>query len=526
MEHLEKKLLGLGDQAIAWLYSVRWPGLTALLAGVAVHFTVFSQQLLNADSAVISKYYFADHWDYSPLWETVQGRWGLAFTDFLRGGINLAPLAFFLMLAFYTLSGLLLCQIFQIRNRSAQFLLPVLLVCSPYVAEIATYHYCSAAYAFSYLLAIVSVLLVFYLGWPGCAAGMICLMGALSLYQANLGTVAGLCVMVLILQFLHSRDSWRNHLALIIRMVAMGVGGTLGYFLILKCILWWHQAEIVSSYSGLVGLSLFKTLPHGMALTYLDFWEYFTGHTIAQNYYQQPLAYLLILIYTLFCLFSLLRQVRQRASLGFIALLLMLLPPALCITDIINPGSSISLRTAGSLVLVVPFCLSLIFSAAALPNRSKLLKTICTTGCILLLLRGYVVQCNNDALVLQTQKNTVVSLANRICFQLEQEEDYLEGLQVCVLGLPQNGWYQEQSPLTARSSALVQYGQLSPDPVLNSRTWQMFFWSELGVEMNWCDDSTAVAIAQSSEFAQMPCYPQEGSIQTINGVIVVKVSGL
>lgn len=507
-----------------WCYTNRWPMLLSMLAGAMVHFTIYSNQLLNADSAVISKYYFADHWDFIPMWETIQGRWGLYFIDLLRGGINLAPLSFFLMLLFYTLSGIVLCNIFDIHSRFLRLLIPILIVCSPFVAEIATYHYCSAAYAFSFFLSILSVFFAFRYGVPGCVLSIFTLTISLSLYQANLGTAAGLCVMVLILSLLNGTYSLKTIFSKALHMGVMGIAGTVLYYLILKILLFLNNVQMAGGYSEVVSLNLVKTLPAGILLAYKNFFSYFFLHTIAQNYYHQPAAYLLIFLITLIALLNQIRLLKSWSLLWGILFLGILLPPSLCITNIITPSSYFGLRNAGSLVLVVPFCLSLVRLNSSTTNSACTWKNVLCHFFAICLLSGYIVQVSNDSLVLLTQKNTLVGLANRICVQLEDNSDYLAGAPVCILGLPQNGWYQETSALTSRSSKLVQYGQISPDPVLNSRTWHMFYWDELGISMNWCSDLQTSSLASSQEFAEMPSYPQEGSIQTIDGVVTVKVS--
>ena len=207
-----------------------------------------------------------------------------------------------------------------------------------------------------------------------------------------------------------------------------------------------------------------------------------------------------------------------------IAVLIALLPAALDITDDINPNTRVELRMAGALVLMVPFCLALI-DAAPRCTRHRMRWTVAAGAvCTVILLRGFVVQINNDAMVMLAQKNKIVNLANRICLQLEQNPDYQAGAEVCILGEPQKGLYEDLSPLNDKASGLAQFGLLSFDPTFNSRGWHSLYWEELGINLNWCSDEETRTVCATDTFQQMPSYPQEGCIRTIDGVVVVKVA--
>lgn len=52
----------------------------------------------------------------------------------------------------------------------------------------------------------------------------------------------------------------------------------------------------------------------------------------------------------------------------------------------------------------------------------------------------------------------------------------------------------------------------------------MLVWDELGVQLNECADETVRAISNSDAFKAMPNYPADGCIQTIDGVVTLKVA--
>lgn len=138
-----------------WARNIR-PLAVALLVGCGVHYTIYANRLSNFDAVHIGALYTADGWAEHLHWETEQGRWALRLVDLLRGGINQPALSALLMLRIYALAGVLLTDLFGVRSRLAKYLIPLTLVCAPYVAEVETYHYCSVSYALSFLLAVVA----------------------------------------------------------------------------------------------------------------------------------------------------------------------------------------------------------------------------------------------------------------------------------------------------------------------------------------------------------------------------------
>lgn len=528
LQNIECKLSNIWHIFCRWWHTNRSLFLSTLLIAAAVHYVYYANHLQNYDSLLIGKLYTADLWERIPYWETAQGRWALRIVDTLRGGINLAPLSDFLMLACYTLAGVLLNGLFQLKSRPAQVLVPMTVVCVPFVAEIETYHYCNAAYATSFLLAIGAVYFAVYAsplcGW---VMGTACLMFSLGMYQAHLGVSMVLCLFLLILQLLREPKRLRNAGYMLVRMLAMGVGGTAGYCVALKLFLRLYDTSL-SGINGinLVGNGSLQDIFAGIARAYADFHNYFfIQHGIAQNYYGQRAGYLLLLFLAVGTLLYLLWQNHTHPVVCTASLILLALVPAAAnITDIINPNTQIVLRTAGAMTLVVPFLVALIDTMPRAQKRSFPWAMAACTGCCAVLLRGYILQTNNDAMVLLVQKNKLVSLANRICMQLEQNVDYQTGSKVTILGRPQLGTYDEVSALNDRASDLVQFEALSYDPTFNSYGWHNLYWETLSIRMNWCSDEETRAVCATEEFQSMPIYPADGSIAVIDGIVVVKVS--
>ena len=331
--------------------------------------------------------------------------------------------------------------------------------------------------------------------------------------------------MLLLLAVLRRPGEWQATGLTALRMVLMGGSGAALYMLILKLFLRLYDVGL-SGINGIntVGMETLRNLPLGLKNAYFDFYAYFFTHGIAQNHYGQIAGYLLLFVLAALAGLRWLVVLHDRKAATAAVVLVALLPAAANVTDVINTGATVALRMAGSLAIVVPFAIAVIDAAPALTERAfSWGMALCTAFCAVLL-RGFAVQVNNDAAVMLKQKTTVVNIANRLCTRLEENADYQNGAEVVILGEPKRGAYPDESPLKPMAGELAQFGPLSFDPTFNAHGWYVLVWDELGVQLNECADETVRAISNSDAFKAMPNYPADGCIQTIDGVVTLKVA--
>ena len=500
------------------------PLVVALLVGCGVHYTIYANQLGTMDAVHIGALYIADGWPEHLYWETEQGRWALRLVDMLRGGINQPALSALLMLFLYALAGVLLTDLFGVRSRTAKYLIPLTLVCAPYVAEIEFFHYCSVSYALSFLLAVLAVQSAVCGVRFALLTGTVCMAFSLGMYQANLGTAAGLCVMLLILAVLRRPGAWKATGLTALRMVLMGGSGAVLYMLILKVFLRLYDVGL-SGVNGInaVGLDTLRSLPLGLKNAYFDFYAYFFTHGIAQNHYGQIAGYLLLFVLAALAGLRWLVVLHDRKAAAAAVVLVALLPAAANVTDVINTGATVALRMAAAG-----------HRGAVCHRRDRRGSRVDGTGVLLGDGALHGVLCGAAAWVYRAgqqrrgghaeTKTTVVNLANRLCTRLEENADYQNGAEVVILGEPKRGAYPEESPLKPMAGELAQFGPLSFDPTFNAHGWYVLVWDELGVQLNECADETVRAISNSDAFKAMPNYPADGCIQTIDGVVTLKVA--
>lgn len=519
---VEQKVSAVLGRLYAWLYQNRWTLLISMAAAMILYYPVYAFGLENLDSFCTSEPYVADLWEQIPYWETQQGRWALRLFDSLTDGVHAPAPTAFATAFFFAWAGVLLCDVLQIRHFALRTASVLLLVCSQYVQNLQSYRYCKAAYAFSFFLAVLAVAAVVKLPKIRGVLGAISLIFAVALYQSSLGVAAALCVMVLIRRLLQPGEPLQASLLCLGRMLLMGMLAMCGYLVVLNILLGVYQVSL-SEINGIsqVGMQSLQQLPQGIRQAYQDFYEYFAGRTIAQNYFKIRPAYALLFALTAAGgVWAVWKNRACRAATICALVLLAFLPLAANITDVINPDSQILLRMAGGMALVPVFCLAL---AGMLPGRSVTYSAVVLAA--LFLLRGYILQSDNDITVQKQDKLQAVSIAGQIADDVLDNAAYQSGMPVVVLGRPSDSTYALPAAQNRdKANPLIQWGIFWLDTQQNMDTWARLFQEDLGLTMRWCDHETAKEIHSSSAYQEMPLYPNPGSVTVLEETLVVKVS--
>ena len=522
-QNVQSRVQQQGGAVLRWFHQNRWLLMVTMFAAAVLYYPVYAYGLENLDSLCTPEPYKADLWDRIPYWETQQGRWALRLFDGLTDGVHAAVPAAFATAFFFAWAGVLLCDLLQIRHFALRTASVLLLVCSQYVQNLQSYRYCKAAYAFSFLLAVLAVVAVVKLpGIRGILLGAVSLMFAVALYQSSLGVGAALCVLVLIRRLLQPGEPLQESLLCLGRMLLMGILAMAGYLVVLNVLLAVYQVSL-SEINGIsqVGVQSLQQIPLGIRQAYQDFYEYFAGRTIAQNYFKIRPAYgLLFALTAAGGVWAVWKNRACRAANICVVILLALLPLAANITDVINPNSQILLRMAGGMALIPIFCLAL---AGMLPGRSVAYSAVVLAA--LFLLRGYILQSNNDIIVQKEDKLQALSIAEQIADDVLDHEEYQNGMPVVILGRPSDSTYGLPAAQNRdKANPLIQWGIFWLDTQQNMDTWARLFQENLGLTMRWCDYETAKEIHGSSAYQEMPLYPNPGSVAVLDETLVVKVS--
>lgn len=522
MERIKTTLQAAEISIRSWTVKNKLPMFLALVLSTILYFPMICDGLENLDSFCTPEPYWADLWDRIPYWETIQGRWALRWSDTLFYGVHAYFFTVLLVSVLFCLAVLIVCDLLEVNNLYIRCVVTAVFVCSQYVMNIQTYRYCSAAYAASFFLAVLSVYCARHGRLAGVVYGAVSLAVSLGFYQSSLGVTGSLCLFVLIRQLMQRKKLDKGIQEIFVRLLVMGAVGTLLYLLILKLALVVYGASL-AGINGInqVGPSLLPRLPHGILQAYKDFFAYFLSNQIAQNYYLiRAVNIVLILATGLRLLYALCRSRKSAGVWLAVCLSMALIPAAANITDIINPTTQIALRMAGGMSLLPVFC----FAVLSMESRFSLQK-VTVFALALVLLRGNLLQSNNDIEVMRADKKQAITVGNQILLQLSAVDEYQQGAPVAIVGCPINGTFG--APATQyreKANVLIQWGLFWGDLENNRDAWRRLMEQEMGVAISWSSYEQEVAVCESEDFQEMPCFPQEGSIAVIDGVVVVRVS--
>lgn len=506
---------------------VWFPILFAFLAGCIVHFALYANELVTPDGLWGSE--FRAHY----AWEISLGRWGLNLSGWLYG--NVASHGFVSMIAIfiYAVSGQMLSTVLGIYNKiGIATLITMTIVCSPMVAMSLTYPYCSIDYALAFLLSIFSVVLLQELQRKvlAVALGAVCIMLALSIYQAVLGAALLTMVGAVILWLLEEPEQkWHILKEGLKYIITAGAGA----------ILYWISVWIVqlimkiglSDFKGAnsIGIvAIFQNLADSIFSTYKNFADFFLADAIAVNHYGAAIAYVIIAVAAILAIIRRFASLQGQASLiAIIVPLLAVIPIAANIIVIIVPGTLLYLLMASGMMIFVPILLAITQLNEPSQKPSKADAALRSVAAIMaaVLIWGYAITNQNDAAVLKSAKNQTSALANRIWTTIEAHENYQAGeTSVLIAGAPEKGNYPNPSRLYDKANRYATWGLFWSDYNGANNCWQEVMRQYVGVDCNAITAEEYELLAQTNEFKTMPNYPAEGSVKSIDGVLVVKVA--
>lgn len=452
------------------------------------------------------------------------GRWLLHFVTGWNGNFSSSWLnglagAFYLAIAVW-----LVVRLFRVKHRLPALLIALTMISFPTVASTYSYMFCSAQYLFSLAFSVIGACCIYKGSVKWMAAGVVAIALSMGCYQAYFCLAFVLLVVALGLDLCENR--LKKFLLTALKYVACLALGMALYMLILKLCLWYTGTELVS-YQGIssMGQLTFATLIKRICMAYYKFFVFY-GNTNIFNRFFPILVVLCCLSIGCMILVAVFRKklYQQGIMMAFLAVLVLLLPLAANSVFLMAEAETIHLVMRYS--MVVPLILSAIAAdRLAFRNRSgaitKMRKKVVVFATVFLLALQFA--CGYEFVLVtnrayfsmdMTYENTYAYFV-KLTAKVELQEGYTTDSRIAFIGTASMDSHVPQTYLT---------GVLVGDEALNIYTRSDFLSYFLGTDYRLVGDETCEALRSTEEFQQMPCYPAEGSIQTIDGIIVVKFS--
>lgn len=501
MEHDQMSLTERGLlRALQAIRAYRVPLLSALISGLLAHGFAFTNKLLNADDIGSL---------YAKGGGTAYGRWAIDYTNILFPDASMPWIYGILSVLMFAAVVCMTIRFFQIRNPFLQGALAAIFLCFPSLTGLYCYMFTSASFAFSLLLAVLSVLLGCSDRWQLRALGILLLTISLGIYQAYVAVAASYYLIRMIQMLLRGEREPKEVFLFGLRAVARMLPALLIYYVISHISL--RALDVEYAYHGFSEYGiLFR-----VALAYNALLK-----AVTRGYFAYVPTTLSRLIHILVGLFTagwlgiwLLRHRREPARAGLLLLCLLLLPLSMnCVfllanVEVIHSVVLYSFVCVYVLVAVVAECLE---APSAKPGRDLVL-----CGMLLVCIIN-IYFANKTYLKLYLQYENAYACYSAVITQVKQTEGFDESCKLAVLGKGSNLLY---IPVELDTGDLA-----GPDgDLVNVYTRERLIKRYLGFDMPFASDEEKAKLLADPRYEAMPAYPYYGSVQKIDDFIVVKL---
>ncbi len=451
------------------------------------------------------------------------GRWLLSvmgdIAEWLGGNYNLTLVNGLLFIALLAVSAGFLVSILGIRNHTMAALSGMLLTVFPSAFSTLAFRYTSAYYGVGILLAVLAVWVLPRYRF-GVILSAVCMAGSLGIYQAYIPITIGLFVLLLLRQTLQGQSSlWE----LIRRGIYYCVTLLLGlccYYLFLKVTLWIYGTAL-SNYQGIdqMGKLSFNDFP---GLVWEAFYMFCTFPL--KNHYGLASMKLIKLSYIALAGISagimgyiLLIRMRKILLAVFAGLMCLVFPVAVNFVVIMCPESWIYTLMVYAFVLAgfVPIVLLDCLQEWNGKQVSYIGKTIVL--CLAVLIGGYAYKTNVNYTALYFSNRQIENCLNSMIVQIRMTEGFDTEKQWAFVG------EMEDPLLNCYWQYEMEFGGIEPtQEMLQRYSWNEWVRNYCGYSFPAASDEQILQLYETEQVQNMPCWPNEGSIQVIDDFVVIK----
>lgn len=496
-------------------HAYRTPFLTAMICGLLAYGFTITNKLVNHDE-VYTLFGKGGTLDL--------GRWGLKFIQAIFPNFSMPWIYGIITIFFIALSACVICRIFSLKSSLLQILVAGSIAVFPSLTATLAYMFTVSAYSVAFFAAVLAVYWMKNPTKKSVILAFLAMVGSLSLYQAYVALTASLLILLLVQQLLTGEkvsQVLRRGLGYVLFLaVSMGV-----YYLITQALLLLRGAGFSGYASNNLNLSL-ADIPGKIALAYTSFFQFFTQnlHGLIPTAFSQCLHFVMLAA----ALLSLVLWAIQQKKLDWgrillLGLLLGLLPLSInCMYLFTTEDAVHTLVLYGFvafyvlLALLVQVCLPLPFQK--FKHRLRRVALELATLAMALSVAGNIYLANIVSLNLHLRYENAYAFYTALVADIQQMPQFDENTKLAVIGdYPNPMFYYVQFRSLENITGVT--GFLPSD-----YSKERFLDFYLGFPIPFASDDEIDAIAQTEQFAQMPCYPYYGSMAFFGDTLVVKLS--
>lgn len=491
--------------------------IVTFIAGLITHFYFYTNECISPDALIVGDIQTSSQWEIS------LGRWGIKAIDGLRMGIVNNFLITIISIILLSITVILIVKLLKIKNPIIIGIVSVIMVTMPTIAETFMYIYCADSYCLAMLMSVLAVYLIYNKkSIKNYIFAVLCIIALLSLYQSYIGVTVALCIIIPILKLINN-ENYKNVLKDILKSIVITVIGIVLYYACTTIILLITN-NVLSDYSGAnnIGIkSIIINLPKTLLKTYDTFYQYMFKENIIYNavWHRETINFI-ILALTLFNIIMLIIQNKTlkkcKINIALIIILLAILPIGINVINIIVYQRDTNLLMAMPYILIYILSLKTVDSLT-ISKENNILR--CTTiVAIIVLIYTFILSNNASYMARKQTYNNYYETTLRILEKIESCEGYTRDTPVLIGGIVK---YKTRMSIYGNGFTSNEYETWNG--YFGLKSINNFYFNYMGTALRLCKQEDYIDIIKNEEYKDMPKFPDEGCVKTINGIVVVKL---
>lgn len=491
---------------------------STFVCGLIAHLYIYTNTIPNFDG--ISRVF-----DEQQM--TISGRWFLHYASSLNSFTQMPMVIGVLSMLFLAASALLLVRMFEVKSCLLAGIWGVLFVTFPAMADTNTYTFTVSAYCIAIFLAVLSVFIK-QIGRGGIFACSILLAFSVGIYQAYLPVAIVLSVLCIIKEVLKNEKNVRELLKMSGEYILfLGLGSVI-YYIVLKLFLYLKDLKLIS-YLGLDNLESgypYDEIGNVLIKTYTYVGNFFFGKEHGLNNPIFIMCNSILAICTLILFVKIIKANKlwiEKIKYAGLMVLIILIPVSANFTQIINPYTSPRLITSYALVYFyfVPVMFLEYVEWEGVRKRVQECIAVAIVGCMIMLSAYFWNYDNLIYTMLNQAHRATLSYVTNVVSRIESCEGYQMGMKVFVIG----GFPADRYDTDIAIYDSVRTGSLLSSSVIPLNKHVYYYMNDwLNVPIQEPEEEEFLKISESEVLKKMPLYPNDGSVQIIDGSVVVKIS--
>lgn len=501
--------------------------ITGIIVGWLTHFYMFTHKLPNWDDMnSLSSFGSGDY----------LGRWFLKYIHPLGSIYSIPAVHGFLFILLLSISACLVLEIANIRSTTGAVLTATVMLTFPSVVSTMTFMFMAHTSGIAILLTCIAVYLLRKYKW-GCVPCGVLLICALGTYQSYISIAITLMLIGMLLDVISKDKKFPEILKEgIISVIVLGV----------SVLIYMKLSHIINpnldneTYGGVgnMGQIAISEMPILIGRCYKRFLEFFLWKPFAfMTKTVQITNIITCIIAVILFVYLVIEKKLYNDILTFVLLLMVcgFMPLAAAFIYFMAP------EVDYSMLMLYPYALIFVVVIALLDYCMKVwekkadfskFKQYAAWMTVIFTVAVISVNCYSDYLLtnkaylrMDVAKERVESYFNRILARVEATDGYIAGDSVTILG----DFYYKDNPSTVEIDAFDSEdlrelsGVALENGLITAGVRDNFIRTFVGFDVAHLDYEEKEEIKNSEQYKEMAVYPQDGCVQKINDVWVVKL---